>query len=646
MDGALRWLVPDIANDFTLEVLRRNLNAKFADAQPLPRSVATIFAQVDLDRVTHGFSVVVVDSFAGTRYATKLSAHFDAALKELVPETRGFSWEREPSVRLGAGDPDAFPLWRLDGDGHWHEPTEPTPAGRTDFAELRNAARLGQFDLALNSGSDLPAGGVWFGYLQFQAGAVPLWRDHLPELSIEVMEKGVRHEFPLVSRKKRITVDPRRGVRTPISIDAQFHLAPGFSEYRFPLVQGSQGGKLEYDAVLRSEEFPLRKEATCELELTYEYGADDPYVLRFTPVDGSFAPVRAAWRPVSERPPVDVTTLPVPPFPAPVPWAELTRWPRDKPGRDGQLTTDLLGWSVRAFASLGDPRTLFPDRVTGEFVEGRADHDGNYFCSVQVDGESVHCHSRNFAEPVDTTTLVAGDPVHLVVQRQPSRTPGGRDRLTGKQVTFSAFAPGEMTTDLVKQEIGRVRFPTYTIWNQGRSTDDPDCPSAFRDAVRNGVNDAERLISDAGNSAELRSELKALLSRMHVDAPTWLHQELLASALQAKQNVPLNVAYGLGDCSLRWQREALIAIATQPSPDVLALAVALWRSEEPVRLLSSATVDGLLASMAGSLSDPVRVVSRSELAQKDRATTPWRVRPSKSSWSLPYAGSCPGASSC
>ena len=125
--GALRWLVPDIANDFTLEVLRRNLNAKFADAQPLPRSVAAIFAQVDLDRVTHGFSVVVVDSFAGTRYATKLIAHFDGALKEMVPETRGFSWEREPSVRLGAGEPDAFPLWRLDVDGTWHEPTDPAP---------------------------------------------------------------------------------------------------------------------------------------------------------------------------------------------------------------------------------------------------------------------------------------------------------------------------------------------------------------------------------------------------------------------------------------------------------------------------------------------------------------------------------------
>ena len=93
--GALRWLVPDIANDFTLEVLRRNLNAKFADAQPLPRSVATIFAQVDLDRVTHGFSVVVVDSFAGTRYATKLSRPFRCRAEGAGPG--------DPWILMGAG---------------------------------------------------------------------------------------------------------------------------------------------------------------------------------------------------------------------------------------------------------------------------------------------------------------------------------------------------------------------------------------------------------------------------------------------------------------------------------------------------------------------------------------------------------------
>ena len=81
---------------------------------------------------------------------------------------------------------------------------------------------------------------------------VPLWRDSMRDCRIEVMEKGVRHDLPLVSRKKRILVDPRRGVRT--LINTHFHLPPGLSEYRFPLVQGGQGrqaGELEYDAVLR-----------------------------------------------------------------------------------------------------------------------------------------------------------------------------------------------------------------------------------------------------------------------------------------------------------------------------------------------------------------------------------------------------------
>ena len=218
-----------------------------------------------------------------------------------------------------------------------------------------------------------------FADLQYQAGTVPLWRDHLPELSIEVMDKGVRRELPAgvaeasAFRWTRVG-ECARG--SPSTHNSTSRPASASTASRWSRAARAGSSSTTRCCARRSSRVARRR--TCELELTYEYGADDPYVLRFTPVDGSFAPVRAAWRPVSERPPVDVTTLPVPPFPAPGPWAELTRWPRDKPGRDGQLTTDLLGWAVRAFASLGDPRTLFPDRVTGEFVEGRADHDGQF----------------------------------------------------------------------------------------------------------------------------------------------------------------------------------------------------------------------------------------------------------------------------
>lgn len=617
--GTLHWLAPDIANDFTLEVLRRNLNSQFTDAQPLPRSVAAIFAQPALGPVRPGFAVVVVDSFAGTRYATKLVAHRDEELEQRVPETHGICWEREPSVRVGVAGAAPFPLWRLDDSGNWRRPTAPVPEVRDDVAQLKRDPRVGAFDLCLAAGDELPAGGVRFGELQRRAGTLPLWRDHLPELSIEVMSEGVRRDFALVSRKRRIAVDPRRGVRSPIAIDTRFLLPPGRSEYRFQLVQGGQGDELEYDAVLRSPAFPRTEETECRLELTYEYGADDPYVLRFTPVDASFPPVRAAWRAVSDRPPVDVTSLPVPPFPPAGSWAELERWPRDRPGPRGEMTSDLLEWAERAFASLSDPQTLFPDRVAGEFREGRLSHEGDFFCSVVVDGENVHCHSRYFSEPIDVSTLRAGDPVYLVVPRQRANAPAGKDRLSGRQITFSTFAPPGLVDQVVKQEISNARYPTYTIWNHGRSIGDADCPAEFRQAVRAGISSAERLIADSETSGELKPELEALLSRLHKDAPESVYRDLLSVAHQGRGRRMLDLAYGLGDCSLPWQHEALINLASNPQPDVRALAVALWRSSEPVHLLSGDLVDRLLRHLAASLPGTTAAVSRSALSQPDRA---------------------------
>ena len=61
-DPTLLWLVPDFLNDFQLQVARRNINARFAKAEPLPRSVAAVFEQIDHAKIkSDGFQVVVVD---------------------------------------------------------------------------------------------------------------------------------------------------------------------------------------------------------------------------------------------------------------------------------------------------------------------------------------------------------------------------------------------------------------------------------------------------------------------------------------------------------------------------------------------------------------------------------------------------------
>ena len=75
---ALIWLFPDVINDFQLQVARRNLNARFAEAEPLPRSVAAVFEQIDHSMLaSEGFEVVVVDAADGIIYATKLVARHD-----------------------------------------------------------------------------------------------------------------------------------------------------------------------------------------------------------------------------------------------------------------------------------------------------------------------------------------------------------------------------------------------------------------------------------------------------------------------------------------------------------------------------------------------------------------------------------------
>ena len=101
----LIWLVPDSLNDFELEIFRRNLNARFPDAEPLPRSVAAAFELVDYSRVTYdSYPIAIVDCIGGKTCVTKLLARFDAELKKRLPETNGLYWERCPPVIVESKD--------------------------------------------------------------------------------------------------------------------------------------------------------------------------------------------------------------------------------------------------------------------------------------------------------------------------------------------------------------------------------------------------------------------------------------------------------------------------------------------------------------------------------------------------------------
>lgn len=60
-------------------------------------------------------------------------------------------------------------------------------------------------------------------------------------------------------------------------------------------------------------------------------------------------------------------------------------------------------------------QTILNRRKVGYLEWGTTDRTGKYYCRVNVDGESVFCHSSQFIEAVDESSLYEGCPFYLDV---------------------------------------------------------------------------------------------------------------------------------------------------------------------------------------------------------------------------------------
>ncbi len=344
-NDTLIWLVPDFLNDFELEITRRNINARFLNAEPLPRSVAAVIEQVDYSKIKNdGFAVVVVDAIGGKSCATKLIAKSDPELKKHIPETNGFFWERCPPVIISHRDTESsegnkwqnYDIVTVDGKGQWRDRSQKRKPQFIDPKTLKSDSRIGEFASCINIAESPVVGGIRLHALQQLGSDIPLWRDHIPELSIKVMKDGRYQRFYLVSRGT--TVKPIRGLSVTIPVPENFTLPAGRSFYQFPLFQGENADELGFSARLDSPAFPLKTYAVCELNLTFAYGTDEPYKLIFTPLDKSFPPVPATWRRTEE---VVITDAPVPGYPTPMTWENLRHFPDTKRGGTMNLIHEI-----------------------------------------------------------------------------------------------------------------------------------------------------------------------------------------------------------------------------------------------------------------------------------------------------------------
>lgn len=669
----LTYLVPDWGNDFDLEGIRKSVNFYFDESTPLPKSIAAIFAwqsskKFAQDRVRENDFVLVVDSFDGGISITPVQAIYQKELDEILPKTQGMSWERHPTVivsdrsihtamirnleRNGCQTSEVLlHLFGFDGiasdsgevsfvkDDHWYHLPGSIREALTQDLDLnilsnyvisdclnstnRDSRGVNVFILPLEDTIRKPdvridykwLGSAWspikgcqtLNRWQEEVDGIALWRDHLPELSIRIVRDGHFENFYLA---KDTTVTPQRGRTVNIPVEESFTLPAGQTYYSFPLQQGKGNKELQFVAYLKSPAFPLKKATDCKLKMTYTYGADDPYELKFIPLDSEeagFKSIRVEWRSASEGEAADLENLPIPDFPARKSWTDFQKFPKE----DGKSFSDLLDWCCSKLAGLNDLisfdyeqelQTILNRRKVGYLEWGTTDRTGQYYCRVNIEGESVFCHSSQFIEAIDESSLYEGCPVYLDVftnEKGPS----------GSNISFSESLPSrieEKIQDTIDRKISRMlefvekgifslRFPALTIWNHGHSLSEPDVPDHFRSAIFEGTQKSLSVIESENMPETLKDELFFFLCCLHKDAPGIVGSRLLDSVKDKKllRRYHKNIAFAIGNAEMPFQQELLKNVIDPIDNEILTrsitmevLSIALWRSKTLIFKLS------------------------------------------------------------
>lgn len=605
----LFWLQPDYLNDFELNITRRNINACFPKAEPLPRSVAAVFEKVDYQSIKEGYVVLVTDVIGGKLCATKLEAKFDPDLKKRLPKTNGFYWERHPTIILSNNNSDdnsqiIYDIYSVDEKQTWFHPQKQEINSFVDKKILKEN-HIGHFDKILNISESPVCGGVKLYAMQQRAGDIPLWRDQIPELSIKLIVNGRYQRFYLVTRGT--TIKPIRGQAVSIPIDQEFTLQAGKLYFQLPLFIGQNEDEMGFSAMLESPSFPLKKDLKCKLNMTFTYGADDPYCLIFEPVDKSIQPIRVKWEKTVEE---VITDAPAPDYPKPMTWEELRYW-KDIHGNE----VDLLDWLISSLNNLRDMTTRIKISLVKPWILKRTEGEPYWFAFARTEnGQLCYCNTRAILDE-NTNDPNISFPVGSELYCRLSYSEQG---CAAKDISRVPFSKQVIQRICTFKERG-LQNRMSVIWNDGRSLKDWNCPRDFY----NNFNVFSEIIHLAPHDVVTRKML-FLESCMHKDASEECVQWIDNMVESGEITDFRTVGFALGDCSEYWQKAILYNIINNKNHHLLrAIAYSIWREQNFIEHFNLSECQTILNGIAKLLVKIKPYKKPVKEADKDRRRIYW-----------------------
>ena len=655
-DKQFNYIIPDYVNIFEFSQVKKTVNSYFRNNRSVPKSILAGLKYLFEGNCNEEDTLIYIQKdHSNTIFATPLLIRYDESLKLI---TNGLYIEKHPTKKLMESTDILDALGRIfsredsknllnkflkngikrikkenivfqNSDSIISLEKIEIPHARLDESSLNKikksytSSKLFKKDMIFVDDDNIDNLNNFEKLLQYEKDEFTLWREHLPKLSMQIVKNGYYDEFVLVNDESEV-------INGKIEISNHFVIPANTNQLSFPLVFDEES--INFEAYITSNDLPLTYDLICELQLTYNYENETPYELIFISLDNSIKPLKVSWREIQYK---ECSDLPIPKYPPKKKWENFLKDPK----RDGNGYSNLLEWieerldllqinKVPQFIidrDVNQAMACVKSKEIGYFEWGAYDKNKNYYCRVNVDGNSIFCPSKNFVENINPSSLSEGDEVFLNISE-------GKQGKIGKDIRFST-----LDIDIIKNEIiiklqnelkeksiydrtenivkaiSSIKYPLLTVWNE-HSLTESSAPDNFREKVYIYIEQSLKLLSNKDVSVKLKHELLFFLSSLHQDMPKEISNTLLkfSSNLDINQKYFLNIALSLGSCKLQWQKDILNNILdylkNHSLSDIIIniLAIASWRSEDFILILlkydKNKIIDTLFVSMEYSFS--------------------------------------------
>ena len=602
--------------------------------------------QNKFNNLESGDLIIVADSYTDGVALTPVLTDFDKKLKKEAPETEGIQFIRYPSVfsknknyiEIFKKIPCSNSLrsrlstcYGLDAvyegvkessyytDDYEHPSLEMNQIGKliiesTDidlvtgslgaavkfkklhvlsnkkFISLKNISNLPKIS-TVYTGQSTAKGIYTIDDIESKLTESTLWFDYLPELKMEAVVNGKKELLNLVKNKK---IKPQLNVSVSIPITWNFTLPANKKFYHFPLVQGNGGKNFSYEAFIESDVFPLKESLDCSLELTYTYGAENPYKLAFIPKRNiGEHRLNVQWKFKSDIP-VDLDSLPIPPFPKKKTENYYKNYPNKK---DPNKKDDIVEWFSRNIDTLQGLKIYSGCNITNEYTKDL--RDGKKIFIYEITDKKGRKIEYCFFDLKNRAAI--------------------EEDIKKSKIIFEEKLPEHKrpkyytVADLRK----KIRFPMYALFNDGLKI--TDFNQEFCNKCKMFIEYISKQIEHNHISASYINECVYIACSMTDELPDNIVSYIRSEDFSKGCNFsPSVISRAFHECRFSWQREFLKSLIgklkekKENNSVLFIVSKAIWKNEKFVLSLSKDDIKSLAICSLSSLKKGTELLKKSK----------------------------------